>query len=499
MDKFFKISERGSTVKTEIIAGLTTFFAMAYIVVTNPNQIVDSNLDGAYGTIWNAVYVASVLVAVFGTSLYALYAKLPYAQACGMGLNSFFFVSFILPALLSGSDPIKGYQEGLFIILLSGVVFLILSITGARESIAKALPECLKKAIPAGIGLFIAFIGFQKVGLIQDNQYTFVQFFDFHGVIDAVGSDLEALAKADSIHFASFQSILGEGATRAITVMDAWKVMAPVVLTLLGLFLIVVLDKKKVKGSVIVTIASVTVLYYLATWTAPSFDFDKIGQSFKDFGEIGILGAFKGYTIFSGGASAIINTIVLVVTFTLVDMFDTVGTLYGAATEAGMLDENGDPIDMNKAMTCDSVATVGGAVLGTSTCTTFVESAAGVAVGGRTGLTSLVTAICFFACLFLTPLASIIPSCATSPALIYVGVLMLKNFANVDMKDMRSAVPAFLALIMMPLTYSISNGIGIGCIAYVLITLFTGKFTKKDIVATCIALIFLARFALVTM
>jgi AGZA family xanthine/uracil permease-like MFS transporter len=180
-------------------------------------------------------------------------------------------------------------------------------------------------------------------------------------------------------------------------------------------------------------------------------------------------------------------------------MFDTVGTLYGAATEAGMLDENGDPIDMNKAMTCDSVGTLTGAAIGTSTCTTFVECASGVAAGARTGFASLVTSLCFLVCLFLTPLANIVPSCATAPALIFVGVLMLKNFANVDMTDMRSAVPAFLTLIMMPLTYSISNGIGIGCISYVLISIFTGKFTKKDIVATVIALIFVAKFAFVSM
>ncbi len=474
MDKFFKISERGSNVKTEIIAGLTTFFAMAYIVVTNPNQVVGFTFGGAYDTIWNAVYIASILVAVVGTLLYALYAKLPYAQACGMGLNSFFFVSFILPALLSEGDPIKGYHEGLFVILLSGVIFLVLSITGAREYIAKALPDCLKKAIPAGIGLFIAFIGFQNVGIIQTNQYTLVQFFDFHG------------------------AMLNE-AGEFIGAFEAWKIMAPVVLALLGLFLIAVLDKKKVKGSVIITIGVVTVLYYLSTWTLPSFDLGKVGQTFKDFGEIGIIGAFKGYTIFSGGTSAIINAIVLVITFTLVDMFDTIGTLYGTASQANMLDQNGDPIDVNKAMACDSIATVGGAVFGTSTCTTFVESAAGVAAGGRTGLTSLVTSICFFVCLFLSPLAAIVPPCATAPALIYVGVLMLKNFAKVDMDDIASAVPAFMALIMMPLTYSISNGIAVGAISYVLIRLFTGKFTKKDIVVAIIGILFLARFFLVTM
>ncbi|MBO7161469.1 MAG: NCS2 family permease [Clostridia bacterium] len=501
MDKFFKISERGSNVRTEIIAGLTTFFAMAYIVVTNPNQVVGFTFGGAYDTIWNAVYIASILVAVVGTLLYALYAKLPYAQACGMGLNSFFFVSFILPALLSEGDPIKGYHEGLFIILLSGFVFLILSVTGAREYIAKALPDCLKKAIPAGIGLFIAFIGFKNVGIIQENQYTFVQLFDFHGAIDAVGSTVEGLTLASKSQtlIDAFSTVLGGDAAKVITAMDAWKVMAPVVLSLLGLFLIAVLDKKKVKGSVIITIGAVTVLYYLTTWTLPAFDLGKIGQTFKDFGEIGIIGAFKGYTVFSGGASAVINAIVLVITFTLVDMFDTIGTLYGTASQANMLDENGDPIDVNKAMACDSIATCAGAVLGTSTCTTFVESAAGVAAGGRSGLTSLVTSICFFVCLFLSPLAAIVPACATAPALIYVGVLMLKNFAKVDMDDIASAVPAFMALIMMPLTYSISNGIAVGAISYVLIRLFTGKFTKKDIVVTIIGILFIARFFLVSM
>ena len=466
LDSFFKISERGSTIKTEIIAGLTTFFAMSYIVVTNPNQVVGFTFGGPFDTIWNAVYVASILVAVIGTLLYAFYAKLPYAQACGMGLNSFFFVSFIIPSML---DPMNGYREGLFVILLSGIIFLILSVTGARSYVARSLPDCLKKAIPAGIGLFIALIGFKNVGIIQANQYTFVQLFDFHGAVTGK----------------SF--------------FDAWCAIAPVVLALIGLFAIAVLDKKKVKGSVIIVIAAVTVLYYLSTWTMPDFDLGKIGQSFKDFGTEGFIGAFKGYTIFQGGASAIINAIVLVITFCLVDMFDTIGTLYGTASQANMLDENGDPIDVDKAMACDSIATVAGAALGTSTCTTFVESAAGVAAGGRTGLTSLVTSICFALCLFLTPVAAIVPACATAPALIYVGVLMLKNFAKVDMTDITTAVPAFLALIMMPLTYSISNGIAVGAISYVLIALASGKYTKKDIIVTVIAVLFTLRFFLVTM
>ena len=462
LERHFKIAERKSTIKTEILAGLTTFFAMSYIVVTNPDQVVGFNSGGAYDTIWNAVYVASVLVAVLGTALYALYANLPYAQACSMGLNSFFFVSFILP---NAVDPILGYQEGLAVILMSGVLFLIFSVTGARKYIAKALPDCLKKAIPAGIGLFIAMIGFKNATIIQDNPYTFVQLFDFHGALQAA-----------------------EG------FMDGWKAIAPAALAILGLVMITVLEKKQVKGSIILSILSVTVLYYVTTWTLPTMDFNQIGQSFRDFGEIGIFGAFKGFKTAFADSQKILNAAVLVITFCLVDMFDTVGTLYGTAAQAGMLDENGDPIDMDKAMNCDSIATAGGAVLGTSTCTTFVESASGVAVGGRTGFASLVTTGCFALCLFLTPLAAVIPACATAPALIYVGVLMMKSFSNVDLTDIASAVPAFLAMFLMPLTYSISNGIAVGAIAYVLITLITGKYTKKDLIVTGIAVVFILRF-----
>ena len=477
VDKFFKISERGSNVGTEIIAGLTTFFAMAYIVVTNPNQIVSFNnvegADPAFQQIWNAVYVASILVAVVGTLLMALYARMPFAQACGMGLNSFFFVSFILPHIIngdSGDGIIRGYQSGLVIILVSGLVFLILSVSGLRSKIAKALPECLKKAIPAGIGLFIAFIGFKNAGILQDNPYTFLQFVDINGALDN-----------------------GQFAELAL----------PALLALLGLIIIAVLEKFKVKGSVILSIFSITVLYYLCTWSVPNYDFEQIGQSFRDFGEIGITGVFHVQAwkdAFTGPEiGGIFSAIMLVVTFCLVDMFDTIGTLYGTASAANMLDKNGDPINVNECMMCDSIGTVSGAVLGTSTCTTFVESASGVAAGGRTGLTSVVTALCFACCLVLSPIASIVPSCATAPALIYVGVLMLKGFASVDMSDMRSAVPAFLALVMMPLTYSISNGIGIGAIAYVIITLCTGKYKKSDIPVTVIAALFALRFATITM
>lgn len=480
MDKFFKISERGSSVKMEIIGGLTTFFAMAYIVFVNPNQVAGEGANGwlagaaaeagidvsaQLGQIWNSVFIASILAAVVGTLLMAFLADMPFAQACGMGLNAFFCTSFVAASVFGGVDVIEGYHAGMVIIFVSGLVFLVLSVTGAREYIAKAMPECLKKAIPAGIGLFIAMIGLKNAGLIQANQYTFVQFVDIHG---------------------------GE-----------WATVAPAIVAFIGLLIIAILEKYKVRGSVIISILVSTVLYYVFMMTVPSFDLSAIGQTFKDFGEVGIVGLFDGKAwsdAFVGApVGGVFNAVMLIITFCLVDMFDTIGTLYGTASQAGMLDENGDPVNVNKSMLCDSIATVAGAALGTSTCTTFVESSSGVAAGARTGLASVVTAICFALCLFLSPLASIIPSAATAPALIYVGVLMMKSFAQVDMDDIISAVPAFLALIMMPLTYSIANGIGIGAIAYVIISLFTGKYQKKDVVITIIAALFVLKFIFVTM
>lgn len=480
MEKFFKLKENNTTVRTEIAAGLTTFFAMAYIVFVNPNQVAAGGgagwlaalgADGAVlGQIWNAVYIASVLAAITGTLLMAFVAKLPYAQACGMGLNAFFCTCFVSGAFFAGVDVLTGYHSGLVIIFISGLVFLLLSVTGLRTYIAKAMPDCLKKAIPAGIGLFIAFIGFQNAGIIQTNQYTLVQFVDINGAIKSGTFKETAL---------------------------------PAIIALLGLLIIGILGKLKVKGNVIIGIIASTVLYYLFTWTVPSFNLSNVGQSFKDFGSVGIAGLFNGAAwknAFTGAhMQSIFNAIMLIITFCLVDMFDTLGTLYGTASQANMLDENGDPIRVDKAMLCDSVATVAGAVLGTSTCTTFVESSAGVAEGGRTGLTSVVTAICFAVCLFLSPLAGIVPSAATASALIYVGVLMVKSFAKVDMDDLRSAIPAFVALIMMPMTYSIANGIGLGCITYVIMTLCTGKYKKKDIVVTVISLLFLLKFMFVTM
>lgn len=469
-----------TSVKTEIIAGITTFFAMCYIIIVNPNQITGFySFFPNMAPIWQAVYVGTIVAAVIGTLLYAFLAKKPFAQASGMGLNSFFFTSFMLPCAIG--DPVSGFVNpesnfgaGLVIILISGLIFLILSATGLRSYIAKSLPDCLKKAIPAGIGLFIALLGFKGSFIVTANKYTFVQLGD--------------LTKWTI--FNEFGELAG-GA-------------APFLAAFLGLIAIVIFNKCGVKllknMSIVLGIIVSSILFYLFTWTAPTFEFNQIGESFKAFGEL-------GFSVFNGESWAIafdgvtfggiFSVIMLIITFCLVDMFDTIGTLYGTAAQANMLDKNGDPEDIEKCMFCDSIATCAGAMVGTSTVTTFVESASGVAEGGRTGLTSLVTAGLFLICLFLTPLAKLIPAVATAPALIYVGVLMLKNFKSIDMDDLSSAVPAFLTLILMPLTYSISNGIAVGAIAYVIIQLLTGKYSKKDIVVTVIAILFILRFAFI--
>ena len=478
LDNYFEISARKSNFKTEIIAGLTTFFAMCYIVLVNPAQIaagggngwlaeIFSGAAGELGAIWNSVYIGGIIAAIIGTVLTAVVGKMPFAQAAGMGLNSFFCTCFVSAAVFANNDgtgAMDAYQGGLIIIFLSGLIFLLLSVTGARKFIAKALPDCLKKAIPAGIGLFIALLGFKAAGIVVYDRWTMV------GLLN-----LKAW---------------GDGAA-------VWAEVAPALAAFLGVILIAILGKLKVKGNVIIGILGTTVLYYLLTWTVPSFDMGQIGQTFADFGQYGVTAIFKGENwAYAFGTIGILNAICYIITFCLIDMFDTVGTLYGAASAANMLDENGDPINMDGCLTADSIATVAGAMLGTSTVTTYVESAAGVGAGGRTGFASLITAACFVVCLFLSPLASIIPQAATAPALIYVGVLMLRNFGAIDMQDLASAVPAFLTLILMPLTYSIANGIGIGAISYVLIRLFTGKFEKKDIVVAGIAIVFILRFML---
>ncbi len=469
LNRVFKLDENGTTVKTEIVAGITTFFAMCYIVIVNPNQMTGFSSGDEIARIWNACFIGGIIAAAIATFCMAFIANKPFALAAGMGLNSFFFVSFIVPTFSSEFSAIEGYHAGLTVILLSGIIFLILSISGARKYIAKSLPTCLKTAIPAGIGLFVAFIGFQNSGLVAPNEYTGVAIADFTKI----------------------------------------EIAIPAIIAFVGLILIVVFSKVKVKllnkGSIIISILCCTGLYYLCCLIFKldigTYSGMSVGETFKDWAEVGLFGSFKGLKIAFGTEllGGIFSVIMLVITYCLVDMFDTLGTVYGASAEANMLDENGDPIGLGEEMLCDAIGTVTGACTGTSTITTFVESSAGVAAGGRTGLTALVTGILFVLCLFVGPVVKYVPSCATAPALIYVGVLMCKNIVKVDFADITSATTAFMTFVMMIATYSISNGIMVGAITYVLITLLTGKYGKKDIVVTIIAVLGILRFAFVNM
>lgn len=489
MDAFWGISAKGSSFKTEIIGGLTTFFAMCYIMVVNPGQMSGMN---STAPLWNAIFIATALGAIVGTLLMCFFAKLPFAQAPGMGLNSFFFVSFMLAGFGTATPFTEAaYAAGLSVILLSGIVFMILSVTGLRTKIAKAMPDCLKKAIPAGIGLFIALIAFKNAGLVQFNPYTFVQLGNI-----AIGSANPVLDPVNGV--INYQTV-------------TWYTVAPILVAFVGFMVIAALNKTKLKkGAIIIGILVSTGLFYLfnignaSAYSVFEGGLGNPGQAFVDFGKLSFGQAFVGFKYWTAGT--VLSGILLVITFCLVDMFDTFGTLQGTAAEAGMLDEDGNPQRLKQALISDSTATLVGAVIGTSTVTTYVESSAGVSAGARTGFSSLIVAVLFFIAMFLSPLASVIPSSAVAPALMYVGVLMLKSIKDVDFKDVTSAVPAFLALIMMPLTYSISNGIAMGMISYTILKLVSIRsvtdlkdFFKKDIIVAVIAILFVVRYFLVYM
>ncbi len=459
LDKYWKITESGSTIKKEIVAGLTTFMTMCYILMVN------ADMFGAVGVPYGAMYIVTALAAIVGTCMMAFWAKLPFAQAPGMGLNAFFCFTVCL-------GPYGyTYPQALVIILFSGILFTALTFGGVRQKIVRAIPKCVRLAIPAGIGLFIAFVGMQNVGLIT-----------------ADGSTLVRLAPL-KIGTVSFTFV--------------W----PIIVCLLTFFFIAALSKKGVKGSMIIGILGGTVLYYVVGVCVPnmravikaSVSWQSPFTAFKDFGTQSVGKVFtEGFNGLFTNFSSIINFIAIFISFALVDMFDTLGTLLGTCQRCNMLDENGEVPNMNKALLCDSVATMAGAVLGTSTVTTFVESSAGVSVGGRTGMTAAVIAVLFFVAMFLSPVAQLIPSAATAAALIYVGVLMMHGVKAIDWEDAAEAVPAFLTIVMMPLAYSISTGIAFGFISYVLIKLFTGKVKEIHPIAAVLSVLFLANFLLVT-
>ena len=482
LERKFDLTNKGTTVKTEIVAGLTTFMAMVYILMVNAGMFADlGGIQSGAPTakqFYNGVYIATAISAVFGTILIGLLAKLPLAQASGMGLNAFFVYTICGFGMMNGMT----YANALVFILLDGIVFLALTVTGLRKIIFNAIPDAVKVAIPAGIGLFIAFIGLQNAGIVVLDSSTKV-----------------ALVSMNLLKDATYASLF------------------PLFVTIAGVIAIAVLSHKNVKGAVLWGILGSAVLYYVfaaiglifsdaaskAIFEKISLDnpFTAFGDFFKySFGQVFTEGfnfntylngeyiagfdAVSGAPIF-GEKHSVADLILLLVTgafaFCIVDMFDTMGTLYGACARGNLLDENGDIPNVNKAMFADAAATCVGAICGTSTVTTFVESSAGIAEGGKTGLTSIVTGICFFIAMFLTPIAQLIPTYATAAALIYVGVLMMNCVLKIDWFAPAKAVPAFMTIAMTVMTYSISYGIGFGLISYVAIQLFTGCFGKKEV------------------
>ncbi len=437
MEQFFKLKENRTDVKTEVMAGITTFMTMAYILAVNPNILSAAGMDA------NAVLIATALASFVGTALMALLANYPFALAPGMGLNAYFAFTVVLG---------KGYswQIALLAVFVEGLIFIVLSLTNVREAIFNAIPMTLKSAVSVGIGLFIAFIGLQNAKIIINDDTTLLTYQKFAGE---------------------------EFSTVGITAL----------LALIGILITAVLLIKNVKGGILFGILITWVLGMIcelaglyvpnpdAGWFSViphaivSFDFSAIGNT---FGQV-----FKA----DFASVKILDFIVIMFSFLFVDLFDTLGTLIGVSSKANMLDKDGKLPRIRGALLADAVATSIGAIFGTSTTTTYVESAAGVTEGGRTGLTAIVTGLLFLLALIFSPLFLTIPSFATAPALVIVGFYMMGSVAKIDFNDMTDAIPAFLCIIAMPLAYSISEGIAIGVISWTVISLISGKAREKKV------------------
>ena len=452
LEKIFKLKQNNTSVKTEVIAGLTTFMTMAYILAVNPNILSDgTNMDK------EAILIATCLASFIGTMCMAFMANLPFALSAGLGLNAYF-------AYTVCGEMGYSWQIALFAVFVEGIIFIILSLTNVREAIFDAIPFNLKKAVSVGIGLFIAFIGLQNAGLVQNSDSTLVTITDF----------------TKNFHTAGITALLA----------------------VIGVFITAILYIKRVKGSILIGIVSTWILGIISELVGlyvpnakegvfsviptnfVSFDFSALG---KTFGQCFNLD-FK--------AVGLINFIIVVFAFLFVDLFDTLGTIIGVRTKAGMLDEDGKLPKIKPALLSDAIATSAGAILGTSTTTTFVESSAGVAEGGRTGLTAVVTGLLFLVAVIFSPLFITIPSFATAPALIMVGFLMFGAITDIKFTDdnLTEAIPAYLCVIAMPLFYSISEGISVGIISYVLINLVCGKGKKVKPLLYVLAVLFILKY-----
>ena len=473
MDKLFKLKKNGTSVKTEVLAGLTTFMTMAYIVALNPNLLTGFGANGGQG-LWNAVFLATVISSGVGTICMALLANKPFAMSSGMGLNSFFALVVANIVGITGASYVESYQAGLIIILIEGIVFIILSAYNVREKIVEAIPLGVRLAISPAIGLMLLNIGLgSNAGIYSETGGPFYVMRDFFGALTA----------------GSAASTMGSG----------YGLMVLYVITMfVGLFLIIILDLKKVKGCVLLGMLGASVLYWICDWLF-------LGQNpFASLAGASFLPPFQDMvenTFFKFNGATFVKigwftVITLVLTFCMIDMFDTIGTLVGTASRANMLDEKGNMPRMKEALLSDAIGTCVGACTGTSTITTFVESAAGVEAGGRTGLAALVTGILFLLCMFIAPIAGIIPAPATSAALIYVGIVMLSGFRKVNLDDKYELVPAAIMLIAMPISGSIGHAIGLGLISYTVMKVFTGKSKDVSVVTYVISALFLVKFFL---
>lgn len=471
MENLFKLKQNGTTVKTEIVAGLTTFMTMAYIVALNPNLLTGFGANGGSG-LWNAVFLATCISSAIGTLVMAFFANKPFAMAPGMGLNSFFAIVVGNVVGITGMTYVESFRSALCIILIEGIVFLILSFLNVREKIVEAIPLGIRYGIAPAIGLMLLNIGLgSNAGVYNENGEAFYVMRDFFGALTP--------------------SVISEKLGGSYTQM-----VLSVVTMFVGLFIIVILAHHKVKGSVLFGMLVSSVIYWAgeAVFMHVNPFASLKGASFMPrFSDMAELTLFK--FDFAGFAKiGWFTAITLVITFCMIDMFDTIGTLVGTVSKAGMLDKDGNMPKMKEALVADAVGTVTGAVTGTSTVTTFVESASGVEAGGRTGLTALTTAIMFIACMFIAPIAAIIPAPATSAALIYVGFLMLGGIKKIDFEDVTQGLPAALMLISMPVSGSIGHGIGLGLITYTVIKVFTGKAKDVSVLTYIISLLFLVKF-----
>lgn len=425
LEKLFGFDKNVTRVRTEILAGITTFLTMAYILAVNPNILSATGMDKG------ALFTTTVVASAFATLLMAFYAKLPFGLAPGMGLNAFFAYTVCLTMGYS-------WQFALTAVLIEGIIFILLTITNLREKIVDAIPVTLKNAIGAGIGLFISFIGLQNAGIIVNNDATLI----------SMGN------------ITSGTALLG----------------------MIGLVVTSLLLVKGVRGALLFGILITTLIGIPMGITK----FDGIFSTPPSIEPI--FWQFEWHNIFTK------EMIVVVFTFLFVDMFDTIGTLVGVTTKAGMMDKNGKIPHLKQAFMVDAIGTTAGAMLGTSTITTFVESASGVGEGGRSGLTAFVTAVCFLLSLFFAPFFLSVPGAATAPVLILVGLMMMSSVLKVNFADYSEAIPAFICIIFMPLAYSISDGIVLGMISYVLINLLTGKYKKLTIGMYILAAIFVLKF-----